>query len=85
MINEALRQAIEGWQQEDKEKRAILVIAIEEKERTEEETHCETAVAVMGGSKHLVEAVKAAKRDGGVVAQIFNKEDFSLLMDKLCK
>lgn len=55
MINEALRQAIEGWQQEDKEKRAILVIAIEEKERTEEETHCETAVAVMGGSKHLVE------------------------------
>lgn len=84
MINEALRQAIEGWQQEDKEKRAILVIAIEEKERTEEETHCETAVAVMGGSKHLVEAVKAAKRDGGV-AQIFNKADFSLLMDKLCK
>lgn len=84
-MNEALQQAIQGWQQEDKEKRAILVIAIEEKERTEEETRCETAVAVMGGSKHLVEAVKAAKRGGGVIAQIFNKADFSLLMDKLCK
>lgn len=84
-MTENLKSAIENWQNEEEKKRAILVIAIDEKERTEEETHCETAVAVMGGSKHLVEAVKAAKRDGGVVAQIFNKADFSLLMDKLCK
>lgn len=84
-MTENLKSAIETWQNEEGKKRAILVIAIEEKERNEEETKCETSVAVMGGSKHLVEAVKAAKRDGGVVAQIFNKADFSLLMDKLCK
>lgn len=84
-MNEALQQAIQGWQQEDKEKRAILVIAIEEKESTEEETHCETAVAVMGGSKLLVEAVKAARKNGGVVNDLFNKADMSMLLEKLCR
>lgn len=84
-MTENLKSAIETWQNEEGKKRAILVIAIEEKERNEEETKCETSVAVMGSGKLLVEAVKAAKRDGGVVAQIFNKADFSLLMDKLCK
>lgn len=84
-MTENLKSAIETWQNEEGKKRAILGIAIEEKERNEEETKCETSVAVMGSGKLLVEAVKAAKRDGGVVAQIFNKADFSLLMDKLCK
>lgn len=85
MINEALRQAIEGWQQEDKEKRAILVIAIEEKERNEEETKCETSVAVMGSGKLLVEAVKRTKMDGGVAAKIFRDADMSMLLEKLCR
>lgn len=85
MINEALKQAIQGWQEEDKGKRAILMIAIEEKERTEEGAHCKTSVAVMGSSKHLVEAVKAARKDGGVVAQIFEKADMSMLFEKLCR
>ena len=85
MINEALQQAIQGWQQEDKEKRAILVIAIEEKERTEEERHCETDVAVMGVSQLLVEAVKAVREKGGVVNDLFNKADMSILLEKLCR
>lgn len=85
MINEVLKQAIEGWQEENKEKRAILMIAIEEKERTEEGTHCETAVSVMGRNKHLVEAVKSVKKDGGVAAKIFDEADFCLFMEKFCK
>lgn len=84
-MDERIKRAIQEWQDEDKGKRAILLMAIEEKERTEENTQCEMSVAVMGSGKLLVEAVKAAKRDGGVVNDIFNKADMSMLLDKLCK
>lgn len=84
-MKERIKQAISEWQGEDKEKRAVLLIAIEEKNRTEERTECETTVAVMGGNRMLVEAVKAARKDGGVVAQIFAKADMSMLLEKLCK
>lgn len=84
-MDERIKQAIRSWQEESKEKRAILVIAIEEQGRTEEVTNCETSVAVIGSGKLLVEAVKCTKKDGGVAANIFNKADLSLLMDKLCK
>lgn len=85
MITENLKSAIETWQKDDCKKRAVLVIAIEEKERTEEETHLETSVAVLGSERMLVEAVKQTKKDGGVAANIFNKSDFMLLMEKLCR
>lgn len=85
MITEDLKSAIETWQKDDCKKRAIMVIAIEEQERTEDETHCETAIAIMGSERMLIEAVKASKKDGGVVANIFSKADFILLMEKLCK
>jgi hypothetical protein len=85
MFTENLKSAIETWQKEDAQKRAIMVIAIEEKEQVEDTTHCETAVAVMGGSKLLVEAVKAARKNGGVVNDLFNKADMSMLLEKLCR
>lgn len=85
MITEDLKQAIETWQKEDCKKRAIMVIAIEEKERTEDKTNCETSVCVKGSERMLVEAVKSAKKSDGVVTNIFNKANFMLLMEKLCK
>lgn len=84
-MTENLESAIETWQNEEGKKRAILVIAIEEKERNEEETKCETSVAVMGSGKLLVEAVKRTKMDGGVAAKIFRDADMSMLLEKLCR
>lgn len=84
-MDERIKQAIQEWQEENKEKRAILVIAIEEKEKFEDKTDCEATVAVMGGSRLLVEAVKAERKNGGVVNDIFNKADMSMLLEKLCR
>lgn len=84
-MTENLKSAIETWQNEEGKKRAILVIAIEEKERNEEETKYETSVAVIGSGNLLIEAVKRTKMDGGVAANIFNKADMSMLLDKLCR
>lgn len=85
MITENLKTAIEEWQKEVGQKRSILVIAIEEKERKEDETELETSLAVLGSNRMLVEAVKHTKMDGGVAAQIFAKADMSILLDKLCR
>lgn len=85
MITENLKTAIEEWQKEVGKKRAILVIATEEKERKEDKTELETSLAVLGSNRMLVEAVKRTKMDGGVAAQIFAKADMSMLLDKLCR
>lgn len=85
MITENLKTAIEEWQKEVGKKRAILVIAIEEKERKEDKTELETSLAVLGSNRMLVEAVKRTKMDDGVAAQIFAKADMSILLDKLCR
>ena len=69
MITENLKTAIEEWQKEVGKKRAILVIAIEEKERKEDKTELETSLAVLGSNRMLVEAVKRTKMDGGVAAK----------------
>ena len=61
------------------------MIAIEEQEWTEEQTTCETSVAVMGSNRMLIEAMKAVKKDGGVVEDILKKADFMLLMEKFCQ
>ena len=84
-MTENLKSAIQDWQNERGKKRAILVIAIEEKERDEEETKCETNVAVIGSGRLLVEAVKQTKMEGGVAAKIFNEADMRTLLDKLCR
>lgn len=85
MVTENLKTAIKEWQKEVGQKRAILVIAIEEKERKEDEMKCEVSLAVLGSHRMLVEAVKSTKMDGGVAAQIFAKADMSILLDKLCR
>lgn len=84
-MTENLELAIKTWQKEDGKKRAIMVIAIEEKECKEDKTECETTIAVLGSNRMLVEAVKCAKKDGGVAANIYNKADMSMLLEKLCR
>lgn len=79
-MTENLKSAIENLQNEEGKKRAILVIATEEKE-----TKCETNVAVIGSGKLLVEAVKRTKMEDGVAAKIFNEADMGMLLEKLCR
>lgn len=82
-MDERIKQAIQSWQEESKEKRAILLIAVEEKECKENVTTAENSVAVIGRGKLLVEAVKCVKTEGGIAADIFNKADMSMLLEKL--
>lgn len=57
-----MKNAIEGWQEADKEKRALITIAMEVKEENLETNEVTSGllIAVLGGRKKLVKALQGA-------------------------
>ena len=62
-MNENLKKAITDWQEENKENRVIIVIALEKISSTEESTSANIAVAIIGKHNDLVEAVSGCLKD----------------------
>lgn len=62
-MNENLKKAITDWQEENKENRAIIVIALEKISSTEESTSANIAAAIIGKHNDLVEAVSGCLKD----------------------
>lgn len=62
-MNENLKKAITDWQEENKENRAIIVIALEKISSTEESTSANIAAAIIGKHNDLVEAISGCLKD----------------------
>lgn len=56
-MNENLKTAISSWQEENKENRAIIVVAFEKTSSDENSTSANIAAAIIGKHQDLVEAV----------------------------
>lgn len=62
-MNENLKKAITDWQEENKENRAIIVIALEKISSNEESTSANIAAAIFGKHNDLVEAISGCLKD----------------------
>lgn len=62
-MNENLKKAITDWQEENKENRAIIVIALEKISSNEESTSANIAAAIIGKHNDLVEAISGCLKD----------------------
>ena len=62
-MNENLKKAITDWQEENKENRAINVVALEKISSNEESTSANIAAAIIGKHNDLVEAISGCLKD----------------------
>ena len=86
-MNENLQKAITEWQEENAEKRAIIVIAIENIAEDEEEGKTTSSInsAILGKHSNLVNAFKGVMSDNkrNPIRDIIKEAQVRLKIDKL--
>lgn len=86
-MNENLQKAITEWQEENAEKRAIIVIAIENIAEDEEEGRTTSSInsAILGKHSNLVSAFKGVMSDNkrNPIRDIIKEAQVRLKIDKL--
>lgn len=73
--------ALESWHNEDKEKRALIVIAIEDVDKE----HHNTTGAIMGGGRLLTEGVISMMKDQPVFRRLVRDASLCLITPSLEK
>lgn len=73
--------ALESWHNEDKEKRALIVIAIEDVDKE----HHNTTGAIMGGGRLLTEGVASMMKDQPVFRRLVKDASLCLIAPSLEK
>lgn len=85
-MNENLKKAITDWQEENKENRAIIVIALEKISSNEESTSANIAAAIIGKHNDLVEAISGCLKDKNHPARgIIREAEVKIAIDNILK
>lgn len=85
-MNDNLKNAIQNWQEENKENRAIIVIALEKISSDEENTSANIAAAIIGKHQDLVEAVSGCLKDKNHPARsIIREAELKIAIDNILK
>ena len=85
-MNENLKTAISSWQEENKENRAIIVIALEKISSNEESTSANIAAAIIGKHNDLVEAISGCLKDKNHPARsIIREAELKIAIDNILK
>ncbi|MBQ3213313.1 MAG: hypothetical protein IJN45_03270 [Alistipes sp.] len=85
-MNDNLKNAIQNWQEENKENRAIIVIALEKISSDEEKTSANIAAAIIGKHTDLVEAVSGCLKDKNHPARgIIREAEVKIAIDNILK
>lgn len=83
---EDVKDLARAWQEENKEGRAIMVIAIEATEVSEDKTEAETMSYVDGSAFLCKEAIKAIINDGNpnnAFRKVLNRANLEVAIDKI--
>ncbi len=83
---EEVKQLADAWQEESKDSRAIMVIAIETTEVSEEQCKAETTSCVRGQARLCKEAMKAIitdRSEGNALRTIISHANLEVAIDKL--
>lgn len=73
------------WQEENKENRGVLLIAVERTHEDEEHTESQSTAAVIGTPRTIVMGVKSAMKNAKPVRDIIRRAIFEQAMDGLIK
>lgn len=85
-MNENLKNAIKNWQKENKENRAIIVIALEKISSDEQKTSANIAASIIGNHTDLIEAVSGCLKDKNSIARsIIREAEFKIAIENILK
>lgn len=85
-MNENLKTAISSWQEENKENRAIIVVAFEKTSSDENSTSANITAAIIGKHQDLVEAVSGCLKDKNHPARsIIREAELKIAIDNILK
>lgn len=85
-MNENLKTAISSWQEENKENRAIIVVAFEKTSSDENSTSANIAAAIISKHQDLVEAVSGCLKDKNHPARsIIREAELKIAIDNILK
>lgn len=85
-MNENLKTAISSWLEENKENRAIIVVAFEKTSSDENSTSANITAAIIGKHQDLVEAVSGCLKDKNHPARsIIRETELKIAIDNILK